>query len=442
MTKIFLKTYGCALNQADSQLMKRILLDKDFSFTQSEDEAQVIIVNTCTVKGPTENKIYAYIKKLRQDYPYKKLIITGCLPKVTPDRLLEFEVSQLSPDNLDQIAEIVEEEINDNHLSLLTNNTLNRPKLSCQDRTSKLIEIVPISQGCLGNCSYCIVKFARGRLKSYPAQDILRQIELSLARGAKEVWLTSQDTGCYGQDTGTNLVKLLKKILEIESEKKFFIRLGMANPNQLKDYLNELIEIYKRPKMFKFLHLPLQSGSDNILQAMNRKYTIKEYQELVEKIRKEIPQITLSTDVIVGFPGETEEDFQKTLDVLKQVKPDVLNLSRFWPRPKTKAAQMKQLDQKIIKERSKKIKQQFQWLSFEQKKRFLKWQGQAIIEKYHQKTNTFTARNVYYHPIILNNNTIKPFEELGKIINLKIEKIIGQSFFGKNMDYKSIKRFK
>ena len=150
------------------------------------------------------------------------------------------------------------------------------------------------------------------------------------------MWLTSQDTACYGYDIDTNIVNLLKKILKMQRD--FRIRLGMGNPDYFPDYLDELIEVFKDRRMYKFLHIPVQAGSDNVLKAMKRNYSISTFKNIIRKFRSNIPDITLSTDIICGYPDETDEDFEETIKLIKEIRPDVLNISRFWPRPGTIAA--------------------------------------------------------------------------------------------------------
>jgi len=206
------------------------------------------------------------------------------------------------------------------------------------------ITIIPISEGCLGDCNYCSVKFARGKLKSYKIEDIIKQIK------GKKILLTSQDTGCYGLDINTNLVELLKQVVKVKGN--FQVRVGMMNPEHVLPILKDLVEVYKDKKIFKFIHIPIQSGSNNVLKEMNRRYTVEDFIKIVKEFRKQIPEIHISTDIIVGYPTETEEDFKKTINLLEKLKLEVINLSRFAPRPKTAALKLKQLPVEEIKRRS------------------------------------------------------------------------------------------
>jgi MiaB/RimO family radical SAM methylthiotransferase len=192
------------------------------------------------------------------------------------------------------------------------------------------------------------------------------------------------------------------------------VRLGMTNPQYVLRYLDDLINILKDKKMFKFLHIPLQSGSDKILSDMNRPYSQKDYIKIIKKLKKHHPDLTISTDIIVGFPTETDKDFQDTLECIRSTRPDILNISRYWPRPGTKAAALKQLDGKIVKERSKVLLELFNKISKENNSRWLGWQGSVLIDEV-GKDDSFIGRNYAYKPII-----VKGRFKLGEKINVKI----------------------
>jgi threonylcarbamoyladenosine tRNA methylthiotransferase CDKAL1 len=270
--------------------------------------------------------------------------------------------------------------------SLLPKTTINR-----------MISILPISYGCLGSCSYCCVRNARGRLRSYSIEDVLARLRRDLEAGAKEVWLTSQDTGAYGKDIGENLIKLLDKVIEQKGE--FFVRIGMMNPNHTIEMLHELVEVYKHQKIYKFIHIPVQSGDNGVLRSMNRGYTVEDFKETVNAFRREIPEITLSTDIICGFPSETEEAFGKSVRFLKEIKPDVLNISKFFARPNTPAERMKPLPSHIIKERSRNIAELHRRIGLEKNRRWLRWEGSVLVNNF--KRGSWVGRNIAYKPVVL-----------------------------------------
>ncbi|MBM3199592.1 tRNA (N(6)-L-threonylcarbamoyladenosine(37)-C(2))-methylthiotransferase [Candidatus Woesearchaeota archaeon] len=341
--KVFIKTFGCELNRADSEVIAGLLDKEGFKLVSSLKESDVVIVNSCGVKLPTQNKVLEYIKKVPKN---KRVVVGGCLPKMLnvkiycPNVDLVFDTNSIT-----KIAQLIKQ-----NKSLLSDEKEDRISLPVV-RIRKEVAIIPIAQGCLGSpCAYCSVKKARGDLKSYKKEDILKQVDKAVKEGCVKIRLTAQDTGCWGKDFGQKLPHLLKSVLAVEGG--FEVRLGMTNPNYALEYLGELVDIYKSPKMKKFLHIPVQSGSDKVLQEMERKYSVQDFEKVVKKFRKDVPEICIATDIIVGFPTETGDDFKKTLDLVKKIKPEVLNISKFGMRPGTLAANMKQLPSQEIKRRS------------------------------------------------------------------------------------------
>ncbi|MBW2993740.1 tRNA (N(6)-L-threonylcarbamoyladenosine(37)-C(2))-methylthiotransferase [Candidatus Woesearchaeota archaeon] len=309
--QVFIKTFGCALNKSDSEAMAGLLKKAEFDITENIDKADVIIVNTCTVKGPSEKNFFNCLKDIKK--LGKPIVVAGCIPQTDPEKVRGYNL--IGTYEVSRIAEVVEEAVNDNVVELVAekhSQRLNLPK----SRSNNIIEIIPICAGCMGEpCSYCKVKSARGNLFSYYKNEIIKQAENAVKDGVLEIWITSQDTGCYGKDIDSSLPELLRELVKLEGD--FKIRLGMANPNHILEFLDELIEIYKSDRMFKFLHVPVQSGSDRILKLMKRKYTADDFKKIISRFRKEIPGITISTDVILGFPSEAEEDYDKTRDLIK-----------------------------------------------------------------------------------------------------------------------------
>ena len=403
--KIFIRTFGCSLNQSDSEQMAGVLTHAGFIIILKPEDADLIILNSCTVKGPTENSLFKEIKKWKN----KRLVIAGCIPQTDKEKLKEY--SLIGTKNLYQIVEVVQETLNGNLTQRLTfkgNPGLTLPRI----RKNKNVGVIPISRGCLGSCTFCKTKAARGNLQSYPPNDILNLANEYLNEGANELWLTSQDCGCYGFDINTNLAELLEQLTKIPGD--FKIRIGMANPDHILKILTKLIQAYKNKKVFRFLHLPIQSGNDLLLTIMKRNYSVKEFKIVISAFRKEIPDITISTDIICGFPGETEEQFQDSLDLINWLKPLVLNISRFWPREKTPAAKMKnQLTSRLVKERSRKLHHLFRELGKKENEKELGRIKEVLIEE--KIKNGFVGRDENYRPIILHETA-----ELGQKMNVKI----------------------
>jgi len=390
MAKIFIETFGCSANYNNSEIMAGLLIEAGHQIVKQPEKSEVIIVNTCTVKLPTENKVKRSIRNFLK--LNKKIIIAGCMPEVQKDLLKTIapDASFVGVHHTKEITDAVNKTIKDS--SVDATGKRNEIKLNCPElRKNQIIQIVQISEGCNGVCTYCIVKLAKGKLFSYPEKEIVKQIESGIKNGCREIWLTSQDTAAYGQDKNTNLVSLLKKIFVIEGDYK--ARIGMMDPNNLIIILDDLIKVMKSEKIFKFLHIPVQSGNDNILKMMKRPYTINEFKKIIKKLRKEIPEITISTDIICGFPSETEEQFNDSVKLIKEIKPDVLNISRFWPRSGTKAELMKnQVHGRITKKRSQILTKEFNKICTGKNKKWLNWEGEVLVDEIGQK-GSFIGRN-------------------------------------------------
>ena len=339
--KIFIKTFGCQANVHDSEIMAGILKEKGYSIVDEKD-ADIIIINSCSVKNKTQSKELQYIK----DNKDKNLFVGGCLSKTInlrekfPNIKAVFDTNSIT-----RIDKIIKEE--KDTFSNTKEKKLNLPIL----RKNKDIGIIVVQEGCTSNCSFCATKLSRGNLYSYRVGDIKREFEK--AKDCERINLTGQDTGAYGLDIKTDLPSLLKELITIKGDYK--IRVGMMNPWHTKRIIEDLIEVYKSDKIMKFLHIPVQSGSDKILKDMGRTHTVKDFKEIIKKFRKEFPNMSIDTDIIVGYPTETEEDFKKTLKLIKETKPEVLNIAMFSSRPKTKASKLKQLSSEIIKDRSRRL---------------------------------------------------------------------------------------
>jgi len=343
--KIYFETYGCTLNQADTDIMKGTLSGSGHEIVESENGADVIIVNTCTVKGATENKIIERLRALRG----RRVVVAGCL--VVNGRRVRSAVPHAPlvwPSAVSRIADAVDAAVQGLPAEFReTKRTETKSRLY----TAPILR-VPISEGCTGNCHFCQTKLARPVLVSYSEKTITEWVSEGVARGAREIQLTSMDTGAYGMDRGTGLAELLECINGIEGD--FLIRIGMINPEHAAKMKRELAGIMRNGKFFRFLHIPVQSGSEKVCKDMGRKHTVRDFGEAVAFFRKEMPDITIATDIIVGYPTESEEDFKETIELLEKIRPDVVNLSKFTPRPRTKAAELKQLPTETIKERSRK----------------------------------------------------------------------------------------
>ncbi|MBS3152212.1 tRNA (N(6)-L-threonylcarbamoyladenosine(37)-C(2))-methylthiotransferase [Candidatus Woesearchaeota archaeon] len=355
MATIYLDNYGCTANYDNGAIIAGLLVESGHSIVNDVEESDVVVINSCAVKNVTVNKIFSQIEYIKDNYKDKKLVITGCMPVAEKDKLKNYMkegIALVSTQNITEIPEAINKVLA-NEQVILTNKRkeikLGLPKLN-QDTK---IASVQLAEGCRSFCSFCATKFAKGNLISYPKEKIIEEVKKYLKLGYKRINLTSTDNACYGFDLGYSIVDLLKEIDEIKGE--FQVRVGMGNPEHVRKYVDELIEVYKSPKIMKFVHFPVQSGSNKILKEMKRNYKIEEFIEIVKKFRENIPGITISTDIIVGYPTETEEDFQQTIDLVKRLEFEVINISKFASRPRTLASKLKQLPTQIIKQRSVKM---------------------------------------------------------------------------------------
>lgn len=340
MKTAYLEWHGCPISRSESGQAAALLRENGFEIVGAPEDAEFMIINTCGVKETTEQRMLSRIKELSLscDKRGAKLIAFGCLPKMCPEKIRAISRNII---------------VMEGKLELLSEYLgigVKKFSLKLAGRENGPIAVIPIANGCLGNCTYCSVKLARGKLASIPEKEITARIA-ELLPGKKEFWLTAQDTGCYGFDTGTSLPKLLKRILKTKGN--YRIRIGMMNPNHAKKIIGELLPLFEDKRLYRFLHIPVQSGSSEILKKMKRGYTAKDFKELVFTIREKYPDFSIATDAITGFPGETQNDFEETISLIMETKPSLVNVSRFGPREGTIAAKMKQIDTSIRKERSR-----------------------------------------------------------------------------------------
>ncbi|MEM0085092.1 MAG: tRNA (N(6)-L-threonylcarbamoyladenosine(37)-C(2))-methylthiotransferase [Candidatus Methanomethylicia archaeon] len=408
--KVYIESYGCAMNNADTNLIKRILSEKH-EIISDPWMADVIIINTCTVRGETEKNMMHRIKELENIRCIKgsKLIVAGCMAKVQPAKILSIspEASLISPQKIGEIMEIIESK--NREIRIVGEGIKDLKKMV----TDGLTLTIPIAEGCLGDCSYCIVRLARGRLKSYPENEIVEIVEKAVGKGVKEIRITAQDTAAYGFDKGTNLVNLLKKILRVQGE--YRVRIGMMTPNNALKIIDGLLEVYDDDRVYKFIHIPLQSGDNNILKVMNRKYTVEDYREIVDRFRSIYPNGFITTDIISGFPGESDEAHRNTIKVLEETKPDKVNAAKYTPRPHTKAAALPQIPEKIRSERCREVIELSRKISLERNKIYEGKMVDAIVLGCN-KRGFLKARMKDYRLALIEGSN----ELIGRIVNIKI----------------------
>ncbi len=359
--KIHFKTYGCAHNASDSEFMAGVLNSQGYDPTAGKDDADCWVINSCTVKDPSEAGFLNYVKEGKKRG--KAVVVAGCVPQA--DRGIKGleGVSVIGVQQIGRVGEAVEQALQGNTIRMMSRAelpSLDLPKI----RKNPLVEIIPLSTGCLGNCTYCKTKHARGNLMSYRPEEIVRRAVKAHEEGAMEIWLSSEDTGAYGLDIGTTLSNLLDSLCE-KLPSTAMLRVGMTNPPYILSQLDSISNCLNRPNVFSFLHVPVQSGSDHVLTGpggMNREYTRADFEAVADHLLEAVPGVTIATDIICGFPNETEEDFEKTMTLIEKYKFAICNISQFYPRPGTPAAKMKRIDTKIVKGRSRRFSQKFNGL--------------------------------------------------------------------------------
>ncbi|HJJ21546.1 MAG: tRNA (N(6)-L-threonylcarbamoyladenosine(37)-C(2))-methylthiotransferase [Crenarchaeota archaeon] len=419
MAKIFVEAYGCSASFADSEMISGLILNGGHTLATNPSESDLNLIVTCSVKDTTANKMMHRIKSLKT----KPLIVAGCLPKAEQSNVEKFveNASLLGPNSLGKTLEVINSTLKGKKLVALEDTDLSKVGLP-KVRLNATVGIVEIASGCMSECTFCQTKLAKGDLSSYRLGDIVRQVQTEIKEGCKEVWLTSTDNGCYGFDIGTDLPTLINAVSEIPSD--FMIRVGMMNPMYMSRIKQNLIDSYGNEKVFKFLHIPVQSGSNKVLNDMKRGHTSETFREIVKKTRERFQNFTISTDIIVGFPSETEEDFQKTITMLDETKPDVVNLSKYSPRPGTDAAELKQIDASEIKRRSKIIFEQINKISLESNKKWIGWKGKVLFDE--NTEEGIKGRNYAYKPIAVHEDVNIGDSHIVEIIDATRKRLIGK----------------
>ena len=392
MAKIFVEAYGCSASFADSEMISGLIVNGGHTLATSPSKSDLNLIVTCSVKDTTANKMMYRIKSLKT----KPLIVAGCLAKAEQSNVEKFteNASLLGPNSLGKTLDVINSTLMGKKQIALEDSDLSKVGLP-KVRLNSAVGIVEIASGCMSECTFCQTKLAKGDLSSYRLGDIVRQVQTEIKEGCKEVWLTSTDNGCYGFDIGTDLPTLVNAVSEIP--KDFMIRVGMMNPMYMSRIKQNLMESYDNEKVFKFLHIPVQSGSDKVLNDMKRGHTSETFREIVKKTKERFENFTISTDIIVGFPSETEEDFQKTITLLDETKPDVVNLSKYSARPGTDAAELKQIDAAEIKRRSKVVFEQINKISLKSNEKWIGWKGKVLFDE--NTEEGIKGRNYAYKPI-------------------------------------------
>ncbi|MFH1612501.1 MAG: tRNA (N(6)-L-threonylcarbamoyladenosine(37)-C(2))-methylthiotransferase MtaB [bacterium] len=409
--KIAFKTIGCKLNQAETEILKYQFKKENFTLVKWKEEANIYIINTCCVTNRSSYKCRQAISEIQKRQNNSKIIVTGCYAQVYPEEIknVDFVIGNFEKNNLlNYIKNIFPKQTTS--------------FFPIDDFTDRTRAFVKIQDGCNNKCSYCVVPLARGKSRSENPNEILEQIKNIIANGYQEIVLTGANLGSYYYEN-TTLAKLLKQIIEIPKLGR--IRLSSI---ELTEFDDDLIEIINSSKICNHLHIPLQNGSEKILKKMNRNYKLNTYENLIERLNKSKQDLSIGTDIIIGFPEETEKDFLETYNFLKKLPFSYFHIFPYSPRPKTTAYNFENNISSIdIKNRCKKIK----ILDLEKRKNFeknfLNKELEIIVENTRdKKTNLLKGLSSNYLKILVDGpNTLNR-----KLIKIKVTEIKDEILYG------------
>ncbi|MBI3842723.1 MAG: tRNA (N(6)-L-threonylcarbamoyladenosine(37)-C(2))-methylthiotransferase [Thaumarchaeota archaeon] len=421
MAKIWVEAYGCSASFADSEMISGLILNGGHTLAQNSSDSDLNLVVTCSVKDATANKMINRIKSLK----HKPLVVAGCLPKAERTTVEKFSpnASLLGPNSIGQTLQVINSTLKGKRRVELADSDLSKVGLP-KVRLNPVVGIVEVASGCMSECTFCQTKLSKGDLRSYRIGDIVRQVRSEIDEGCKEIWLTSTDNGCYGLDIGTDLPTLITEVVQIEHD--FLIRVGMMNPMYMPRIRDNLLKAFENDKVLKFLHIPVQSGSNAVLKEMKRGHTADVFKITSEKFRKKFENFAISTDIIVGFPSESEDDFQQTVRLIEETKPDIINLSRYSARPGTKAAEMKQIRVSEVKRRTKIIFELAKKVAYERNKKWIGWIGEVFFDE--SSNGIVKGRNFAYKPVVVKENV-----RLGEKIKVEITDATKHVLYGKTL---------
>ncbi|MEE0954714.1 MAG: tRNA (N6-isopentenyl adenosine(37)-C2)-methylthiotransferase MiaB [Eubacterium sp.] len=436
-------TFGCQMNARDSEKLRGILEKIGFIKSDSE-EADLVIYNTCTVRENANTKVYGrlgYLHALKKQNPHKIIGLCGCMMQ-EPEVVAKLKASYRFVDlifgthNIYKLAELTAR-------VLMRESVDHEMIIDILEGTDKIVEDLPVDRkysfksginimfGCNNFCSYCIVPYVRGRERSREPLAVIREIERLADDGVREVMLLGQNVNSYGKtlENPMTFAQLLKEVCQVEGIDR--VRFMTSHPKDLSD---ELIEVMaEEPKICPHLHLPLQSGSSRLLKIMNRRYTKESYLDLVERIRAKIPDISLTTDIIVGFPGETEEDFLETMDVVEKVRYDSAFTFIYSRRTGTPAARMEdQIPEEVIKDRFDRLLKRVQEIGREQTARFEGSTMDVLVEEINEHDKALVTGR-------LANNTVVHLPGdaslIGQIVPVHLDKCQGFYYMGSRAEH-------
>ncbi len=428
--KVYIETYGCQMNLADSEIVKSILKDKGYDFTEDLNSANVVLLNTCSVRDNAEQRIYGRlgnIKKIKDNNPDTVIGILGCMAeRLRKDLIEEKKIVDLvvGPDEYRRLPEFIDTAYaGEKGIGVKLSKTETYDDI-IPYRKDGLSAWISVMRGCDKFCTFCVVPFTRGRERSRNLESVVREIEQLSERGFKEVTLLGQNVNSYN-DNGRDFADLLAACAVVDRSMR--VRFTTSHPQDLSDKL--LYTIAEHENLCNYIHLPVQSGSDRILELMNRTYTIEHYLNLIDKARKIIPGVSFSTDIISGFPTETEEDHQMTLEVMRKVRYDGAYMFKYSPREGTKAYKMKDdVPEEVKGRRLSEIIDLQQKISYEINQQLIGNSEIILVEGFSKKSDEFLAGRTDTNKV-----AIFPATEgirAGDYVKIRITKATSATLFG------------
>ncbi|MCH2269079.1 MAG: tRNA (N6-isopentenyl adenosine(37)-C2)-methylthiotransferase MiaB [SAR324 cluster bacterium] len=423
--KVYIKTYGCQMNEYDTDKMLEVLRHENYSQTDCQDDADLIILNTCSIREKAENKVYSELGRLRHlksANPDLKIGVGGCVAQQEGKSILNRAKNVdfvFGTDNLFELPEMLKMVGKGQKFSRTERHSRQKVRNFIPDYTFRQAQNfgvkahLAITKGCNNHCSFCVVPFTRGVEVSREPEHIIVEAKRLVSTGTKEICLLGQNVNSY-KANGTDFVELLRRLDKLENLK----RLRFISPHP-KDFHAELADAFVTlPSLCEQMHLPLQSGSDRILRRMRRWYSMETFYEKVDLLRDRLPDATLSTDLIVGFPGETEEEFEMTMEAVKNVRFDLIYSFKYSPRPGTRAAEYpEQLSEKVKAERLKVLLETQEKIIREKNEALVGTIQEVLIEGNHQrKENSVTGRTRGNHSVSIKNCG----EKAGELLAVRI----------------------
>ena len=418
--KVGICSLGCKVNIYESELVTNILKNNNYIVVDFEDKADIYIINTCSVTNESDKKSRKMINRAKKNNPAAIIIVMGCYSQVNAEDI-DVDIVLGNKDK-SKIVEIIEEYIKTKQKKKIIYDLtkVDFEKMEITNFDSHTRAFVKIQDGCNAFCSYCIIPYVRGRVRSKDPEDVIKEVTTLVEKGYKEIVLTGIHTGRYGTDINTNLEELLNKLVNIPNI--YRIRLSSIEINEITPGIKELLKENK--VMAKHLHIPLQSGSNKILKLMNRRYNKEEFLSMVDNLR-DIPDISLTTDLIVGFPNEDEEEFNETIDTLKKIGFTKIHTFPYSKRKGTPAATM---DNQVSPEEKKKRVHRILDLSNKYEHNFYESKigkiYDGVVEIHSNGTTIVHTSN--FIPVIIND-----IVEEGTIVDVKIEKVEDLKVYGR-----------